>query len=182
MKRYSIILIGLVLAAAWRFAGALEEDVYGEDAMPAFKEPAKQPPRAVVLPPYPREENLVKVDLLLRNFPFTLWIDPASLDVDEEGVIRYTAVLRAESGAENVIYEAVRCPGREYRRYAYGAQGEFHPVGNSRWQFVRPVSQDRYRAALIDGYFCPLPTGDREGQLLRKLKGRNPARHLYSDE
>ena len=182
LNRYLAVLIGLSVLFGGRFAWALEEDVYGEEALPAFKEKKKKPEQAIVLPPYPSADRLITVDLLLRDFPFTLLIDPASLEVDDEGVIRYTAILRSESGAENVVYEGVRCARKQYRRYAYGAQERFHRVGNSKWQYVRGVSQDRYRAALIDGYFCPLPTGDRETQILRKLRGRNPGRDAYSHE
>ena len=177
--RYLAVLIGLSVLASGRFAWALEEDVYGEEALPAFKEKGKKPEQTIVLPPYPSADSLITVDLLVRDFPFTLLIDTGSLEVDDEGVIRYTAVLRSAAGAENVVYEGVRCTRRQYRRYAYGAQGRFHRVGNSKWQFIRTVTQDRYRAALIDDYFCPLPTGDRETQILRKLKDRNPGREAY---
>lgn len=177
LKRYLPALIGFAVLACWRSAWSIEEDIYGEDALPAYIEPEKKPERPLVLPPYPDSDKLIQVDLKLRDFPFTFWIDPASLDVDEEGVIRYTAVLRSASGAENVVYEGIRCTRRQYRRYAYGAQGRFHLVGKSQWQFLRPVSQDRYRATLIDEYFCPLPSGDTRAQILRKLKTRYPDFH-----
>lgn len=169
--------MGLLVLAGWRSAWSIEEDIYGEDALPAFKEPEKAPERPLVLPPYPDTDKLIQVDLRLRDFPFTFWIDPESLDVDDEGVIRYTAVLRSGSGAENVVYEGIRCTRRQYRRYAYGAQGSLQLIGNSQWQFLRPVSQDRYRATLIDNYFCPLPSGDTRAQILRKLKSRHPDFH-----
>lgn len=128
---------------------------------------------AVVMPPYPAADELIEVDLSLSEFPFTLFIDPHSLSVGKDRVIRYTAVLRSSNGVENVSYEGIRCKHSKVQRYAYGSGGQFRPLRSRDWRYIRRDGQDRFRRALVDDYFCPLPLGDKERQILDKLKGRD---------
>jgi len=127
----------------------------------------------VVMPPYPPADDLIEVDLALPDFPFTLLIDRNSLSVGKDRVIRYTAVLRSRDGVENVSYEGIRCKHSQVQRYAYGSGGRFRPVRNRDWRFIRKDGQDRFRTELVDHYFCPLPLGDTESQILDKLKSRD---------
>ena len=167
----SLVILGMfVVLAGWRVAWAFDEDVYGEEGWAKYKEGPKWQEQDVVLPAYPRADNLIEVPLSLRDFPFTLWIDSASLDVGEDRVVRYTGVLRSEAGAENVFYEGIRCAKKEYQRYAYGSGREFQPLQRSQWRRIRPVGQDRFRMVLMDGLLCPLPGYDREQQLVDRLK------------
>jgi hypothetical protein len=71
---------------------------------------------AVVMPSYPPADNLLEIDLSLPEFPFTLFIDPQSLSVGKDRVIRYTAVLRSRNGVENVSYEGIRCKHSQVQR------------------------------------------------------------------
>ena len=127
----------------------------------------------VVMPPYPPADDLIAVDLALPDFPFTLLIDRNSLSVGKDRVIRYTAVLRSRNGVENVSYEGIRCKHSQVQRYAYGSGGRFRPVRNRDWRFIRKDGQDRFRTELVERYFCPLPLGDTESQILDKLKSRD---------
>jgi hypothetical protein len=146
-----------------------------------IKDPEWQEQR-ITLPPYPSVDDLVEVDMMLTRFPFSVWIDTRSLAIGEDRVLRYTVVLRSESGAENVIHEGIRCSLGQVKRYAYGRNGEFRPVQGVDWRFIRRQGQDRYRAALREDYFCPLPGRNRVEQLVQRLKTGNPKRDFYSDE
>jgi hypothetical protein len=179
VKQYLLVLIGILFMMDARASSPAEQDVYGEEALPAYKEPEKKPETPVVVPAYPAEDKLISVDLFLREFPFMLFIDSASLTVTREGEVRYTAVLRSEAGAENVMYEAMRCAPVQYRRFAYGSRGALRPLQDPQWRYVRDRGQDRYRAALAESYFCPLPSGDRTALILRKLRRPDPARDVH---
>lgn len=170
----SLLILGMLLLAAEPVAWAFDEDVYGEEGLPEYKPGPQWQEQQVVLPAYPRSDDLIKVPLSLLDFPFTLWIDSASLQVGEDRVVRYTGVLRSKSGAENVFYEGIRCAKKDYQRYAYGSDGEFQPAQNPQWRPVRATGHDRYRSALMDGLLCPLPGFNREKQLLYRLKQRPP--------
>jgi hypothetical protein len=172
VQRSLLIPVTLVLLMGGPVARAFDENVYGEEGWAKFKEGPKWQEQDVVLPAYPRADNLIEVPLSLRDFPFTLWIDSASLDVGEDRVVRYTGVLRSEAGAENVFYEGIHCAKKEYQQYAYGSGGEFQPLQRPQWRRIRPAGQDRFRAVLMDGLLCPLPGYDREQQLVDRLKAR----------
>jgi hypothetical protein len=172
MQRSLLIVVTLVLLAGWPAAWAFDEDVYGEEGSPKFKEGPKWQEQDVVLPAYPRDDDLIQVPLSTRDFPFTLWIDSASLDVGEDRVVRYTGILRSKTGVDNVFYEGIRCAEKDYQRYAYGSGGEFQRLQSPRWRPIRPVGQERFRSVLMDGLLCPLPGYDREQQLVDRLKER----------
>ena len=124
----------------------------------------------ITLPAYPRSEDLVVVDVARVDYPFTVFVDPGSVSVGKDRVIRFTVVLRSPSGAETVSYEGVRCIRRKYKRYAYGSNAQFRPAPVADWAFIRRTRQDLYRAVLTDNYFCPLPGGDNAAGIRRRLK------------
>ncbi|GMQ88915.1 MAG: hypothetical protein BMS9Abin09_0356 [Gammaproteobacteria bacterium] len=153
-----------------------EEDLYDEGFISEFagkpesESESGKKEGTVSLPPWPSEQDLITVDLSLVNFPYILLIDEKSFSVSEDRTIRYTAILRSAGGVDNVAYEGILCNNRQVKRYAYGSRGQFRPVRKPEWRFVRKKGQDRYRNELIESYFCPLPSGNRERQILDKLK------------
>jgi hypothetical protein len=155
------------------FAGI--EDLDGEEDIDRYQRApgSEWKEEEVVIPPYPQADDLIEVELQLPEFPFTLFIDPKSLSVGKDRVIRYAAVLRSRNGVENVSYEGIRCKHGKVQRYAYGSGGRYRPVRNRDWRFIRKYGQDRFRTELVEQYFCPLPLGDTERQILDKLKGRD---------
>src|SRR5690242_13638733 len=71
------------------------------------------------LPPYPEQENLLQFDAGPASSN-THYVDGASITVGEDGVVRYTLVIKSPTGAMNVSYEGIRCQTEEKRTYAYG--------------------------------------------------------------
>lgn len=164
---------------------AVDEDLfidYDSDAQ-LFKDgDRKWQEQDFELPSYPAGRELIQVELDLRNFPFALFIDPQSLSVDGDQVIRYTAVLRSGTGAENILYEGIRCSRRMTRPYAYGSAGAFRLAQNSKWRFIQSGGQDRYRNALVSEYFCTLSVRRPRSEILRKIESRSPSRYRYGIE
>ena len=107
--------------------------------------------QAAPLPPYPEARNLVGFDLLAPS-DMRYFIDASSLTVSE-GIVRYVVVARSPEGAQNVSYEALRCPG-EYRLLALGrADGGWSTQPGS-WRGI-PRGMDRsVQYALARNYFC----------------------------
>jgi len=174
MKTLAVLTMCLCLAPHLVAAADGDDDVYEEGAIkyhhyetPAGSEWKEQ---ALVLPPYPQEKRLIPVDVGRYDYPYRVLIDSASLSVGKDRLIRYTVVLRSESGVDNVSFEGVQCPGRKYKRYAYGESGRFHILPEKKWAFIRSSRQDIYRAVLAEDYFCPLPIGDPATEIRKKLK------------
>lgn len=164
---------------------AVDEKLFidSDDESSLFKDAdRKWQEQDLVLPSYPAGRELLEVKLGLRNFPFAIFIDPQSLTVDGDQVIRYTAVLRSRTGAENVLYEGIRCSQRMTRRYAYGGAGAFHLAQNSKWRFIQSGGQDRYRSALVSEYFCTLSGRLPRNEILRKIERNSPSRYRFGAE
>jgi CNP1-like family len=107
-----------------------------------------------VLPPYPKADQLLEFNVAaVANFRF--FIDPYSLSVGADGVVRYVLVARSPSGAQNVSYEGMRCSGASYRLYATGRRdGTWSEAHDDSWRPIGHGSVDWHRA-LSDDYFCP---------------------------
>ncbi len=187
MKFLKLLLLTAALsAAAQAHAANGDDDVYEEDALQHSLDNApdetaqKEKEQALVLPPYPKDENLLEVDVARYDFPYRLYIDTASLSVGEDRIVRYTAVLRSQSGVDNISFEGMRCPSHEFKRYAYASGGRFHTIEGAQWQRMRKTRQDYFRRVLADDYFCPLPGADQVAGIIRKLR-RKTGEFLQQD-
>ena len=104
------------------------------------------------LPSYPVAARLIEFDKSqARDFRYL--IDPATLSVDKEGVVRYVLVARSSSGAENVTYEGLRCDTAEHRFYAFGRADRTWSRSRAEWRSLQQ-GQALQRALYAD-YFCP---------------------------
>lgn len=169
-----LLLCALLLQAGPSSAADSDDDVYKEDAIRSYvdtlEEAAEPEEQKLVIPPYPREKDLLEVDIDRYGYPYRLFIDAASLSVGDDRIVRYTALLRSKTGVDNVSYEGIRCPRHEYKRYAYGSGGKFYPATAGDWTRIHQTRQDLYREVLANSYFCPLPTGDQTAVIIARLK------------
>lgn len=172
LNAFSVFLVVLAGAAAGPAVGAFGEDVYGESGLPEFEEPEPTPAQPVALPSWPAVDALLPIDVDRGDNSVGVWIDPASISVGGDHIVRYTVVIRTGTGVENTMYEGLRCDSRQYQRHAYGSDGSFRPVSASDWKFIRKTARDRYRAILLDDYFCPVPKHDGAEKIRKRLPGR----------
>lgn len=165
-SRISLKRAGLLAAAALVAACGGSPSVQKE-LQQAIEE---RPP----MPPYPRLDELLPVDL---GGNFHYFVDPASISVAARAVVRYTLVARSPGGATNVTFEGLRCASRERRLYAFGRDGgTWASARNSGWDSARH-SPGSYYAALADYYFCPdqQPVADAAEAVRALQLGRHPA-------
>lgn len=54
---------------------------------------------------------------VMKASALTYGIDPKTLTVGEDGVVRYVMVARSSSGALNVLYQGIRCATSETKTY-----------------------------------------------------------------
>ncbi len=114
------------------------------------------------LPPLPQPADLLPFDVS-QNTPLHFLIDPKSLTVGSDGVVRYTVVITSPSGARNVNYEGIRCDNYTWRLYAglnADHDGWDRTVEND-WARIENGALNAYRAALYQDFFCAnrLPAG-----------------------
>jgi hypothetical protein len=142
-------LLAALPAQAAQWASRWEAD-FDEEAKP-WKE------IQALLPPSPQPKNLVLMEGG-RAGAHNFYVDTASISLGEDGVTRYTAVLKTSGGATNVTFEGIRCETREHKLYALGrADGTWVRARDPKWQ--RVVSHEKpYQWMLYREFFCPAPS------------------------
>lgn len=137
---------------------------WAEDEGPSIqfteREPWKETP--LELPAFPADQDLVEVPLQIAGSNLRMFIHEPSLTIGDDGVVRYSLLLRSPSGAENIFYEGIRCSTHEHRSYAFGMRAGGWKVLDDNWQILHDLGVNRYRERLYRYYLCkptvgPLP-------------------------
>ena len=93
-------------------AGAAHAQLVPND--PDWKESEAPPPPAV------RTQHLIPLDM--GGSELRWGVDPASISVGADGIVRYVVGASAASGALNAMYEGLRCSTGEVKVYARHAR------------------------------------------------------------
>lgn len=139
------VVAGYALTSAASVAADFEEDY----------EAKKWEEIEVRLPPAPKQQDLIGffVSSATEN---RFFVDPASVSVGGDGVVRYTLVVLSGAGVRNISFEGMRCDTRERRLYAFGrSDGAWSKSRNNQWERVKEAGSNRQHAALFQEYFCP---------------------------
>ena len=108
----------------------------------------------VVPPASPRREDLVRVEVPYAN-GFAFLVDPKSVSVGKDRIVRYALVARSPSGVDNVSYEGMSCAAAEFAVYAIGlADGKWRTIA-PQWKPIERKGTQRWHGTLYDDYFCP---------------------------
>jgi hypothetical protein len=127
--RHSCVIGALVLAAA-----AAQAQVPADD--PDWREVEAPPAPALKL------QGLIALDIPGSALRFG--IDPSSITVGEDGVVRYVVVATSSSGVVNAMYEGIRCGSGDFKLYArHTTDGGWKVVKNADWRSLweQPVSR-----------------------------------------
>jgi hypothetical protein len=114
--------------------------------------------RAVEIPQGFDPDDLQTFTLRGRQDRFEYAIERSSLQVEQDGVIRFLLVIRSAQGAVNSSYEGLRCGHRLVKVYAYGSGSGLIPLTTPEWQEI-PKESSGYQAILYDDLLCNLSTG-----------------------
>jgi hypothetical protein len=106
-------------------------------------------------------------------------IEPSTLQVGADGVIRYVFVARSSSGALNVLYEGVRCQTAEARIYARWdpSTGWRQSTGSSEsgWQPLSFRGATRRQLFMARAGLCDGPTPNNPpARMLNELERGKP--------
>ena len=171
--RAAACLLALSLqACATRNADPIGFEADFENDTKAWREVAAQ------IPPYPKGANLVRIPTGTAT-SHQFFVDPGSLALGEDGVMRYTVVTRTAGGATNVTFEGIRCETRERKIYALGhSDGSWARSRKAEWQRIVLRDLTPYSHTLYHQFFCnerTRPTPVRIAlDALRQGRGLNP--------
>lgn len=148
-------LLALALAGAVAAASAAElgappgtpDNTNIPDA-PEWKEMDAPPP-----PPL-RTQGLIPIEVEGSRLSFG--VDPASISVGSDRIVRYVVVARSSGGALNAMYEGLRCDGGQVKVYARYSPGPgWVPVRDGEWQPLHGgPSNTRHSLAIARGGAC----------------------------
>ena len=149
--------MGVVKAVMWFFTLALTS-LPAHSLADGFDNEYEEKPWAeieVQLPAFPEQNNLIPFQVGAMADTKYL-IDGNSLSVGSDGVFRYTMLVISSAGAQNIIYEGLRCATAERRFYAYGRSDKtWSKARNNQWVKIQG-STNNHHVELYTNYFCPV--------------------------
>lgn len=158
MHRTSLWLLALALAA-----GAAQAQLSTPD--PDWKE-VEAP-----APPPLRTEHLIRIELPESSLRFG--VDPASIVLGSDRIVRYVVVGTSSSGVVNAFYEGIRCSTGEVRLYArHSPDRGWVPVSDSQWRPLREPRLSRHSLVIARTGAClGGAPNDSAAQIVRDLGG-----------
>ena len=150
----SVALLVLAMGASTLVRGQVPGIMGGP--MPLNDVPEETPwsEKEIPLPSFPRDEDLLEfyVGPTATN---RFFIDKTSIAPGEDGVVRYTLVIRTSGGAVNVTFEGIRCDTGEVKTYGIGrSDGSWVKSRTPTWKPIENKPINRHHAALRMEYFC----------------------------
>jgi hypothetical protein len=119
-----------------------------------YQEPDRWKESATVLPSLPEAGNLRPIDAAQASDKYEYLIDRASIVRGTDDVMRYTVVLRAASGLENIFFEGLRCSTNTVRTLGYAANGRFRPSTSNTWVPLASSGARGYQGYLEREIMC----------------------------
>jgi hypothetical protein len=84
-----------------------------------------------------------------------LGVDPATLTMTPDGIVRYVVVASNATGSINAMYEGIRCATGEFKTYArYTSSGQWASVSDPQWQGLEDNLPSKHATALARQGVC----------------------------
>ena len=105
-------------------------------------------------------------------------VDPETVSVGADGVVRYVVVMRNASVSVNAAYEGIQCPDAEVKTYARASTtaGKWVPIEQPEWKSLSDNLPSRHAYAIAQQGACDgHAVAGRAPDIVRALKrGRKP--------
>lgn len=126
-------------------------------------------------PPAFRTDQLIPLEMP-RHLTTRFGVDPDSLRVTPDGIVRYVMVFSSPGGNLNASYEGIRCLTAEVKIYArHGATGQWNTVANAQWRPLNGNQPSLHALALARQGACAgrAATAQSNAEIVRRLKNSN---------
>lgn len=125
----------------------------------------------VPAPPPLRTEGLIAIDQPESSLRFG--VDPASISIGNDGIVRYVVVATSNRGAVNAFYEGIRCDVGQVKLYArHVPQRGWVPVVDGQWRSVHEAKPTRHSLLIARNGACIGEAPNRSAQqIVRDLGG-----------
>jgi hypothetical protein len=162
-KLQASLLAGLCLVCAGAWAQVPVNTGNGLDN-PDWKEEQVPPPPAF------SKERVVAIDMP-RHVTLRIGVDPDTIVVGADGVVRYVIVMVNSTGSVNAVYEGIRCASDEFKTYArWSASGTWSSTANPEWRAVNDNMPSRHTLAFARQGGCINRLAPTKAEILQTLK------------
>jgi hypothetical protein len=139
-----ILVVALATAAVGCSSPKLS---IGTDNDPDWQETEAPPPPAV------RTQGLIPLEVPGAGLRFG--VDPRSITVGKDRIVRYVVVATSRTGTVNAIYEGIRCEAGEVKVYArHNPDSGWVPARNSDWQPLHTTANTRHSLYIARNGVC----------------------------
>ncbi len=98
-------------------------------------------------------------------------VDPVTLTVGGDGVVRYVVVMTNATGNVNAAYEGIRCATDEVKVYArQGASGQWTNVTTPQWKGLNDNTPSRHAYAIARQGACAVRLAPTKTEVLSGLR------------
>lgn len=149
--------LSLLALAALLAACASKKTDYSDDEIADVFAPKPFHETSVPLPAPPVDKDAIPFYVGKSQLSFA--VDPKSISIGSDEVVRYTVIITSPSGARNVSFEGIRCYTRERKLYATLRSTDNSWTRNMSkdedgWQPMTTLATNSYGKALAQDYFC----------------------------
>jgi hypothetical protein len=128
---------------------------------------------AEILPPPP---SYSKDKLIAIGMPpyvtLKVGVDPNTIDIAADGVLRYVVVMRNAAGSATVAYEGIHCAKGEVKTYArVNSAGAWVFVTQPQWRSISNNSGTRHAQAIAQQGGCEGVSSGRREDVINALNG-----------
>lgn len=163
MRISATSVLGLLFATLNAFAQLVDAD-------PDWKEVEVPPPPAF------KTDRLVYVDMP-RHITVKLGVDPETLRITDDGIVRFVMVATSPGGSVNASYEGIRCTTGEVKTYArYGTSGKWNVLPDPQWKPLNGNQPSMHALALARQGACDgrAATAQSAAAIISRLKNPSP--------
>ena len=172
------------LACGWALLAGLTSGVWAQGAYlaPSGSGADNLDWKEDVVPPAPAfsQDGGLRLDMP-RHISVRVGIDPATIRVGADGVVRYVAIMRNSSGSVNAMYEGIRCATDEVKTYArVGSSGQWSALAEPAWKPVNSGAPSPHAWVFARQAACPGKLANSRDEIIRALT--QPARASKASE
>lgn len=166
------VFLCAVTAAVWLaalpMASAQPQTGNGLDN-PDWTEEAAPPPPAFA------KDRVIPLDMP-PYVSVKVGVDPQTIAVGQDGVVRYVAVMTNASGTMNASFEGIRCASGQFKTYArYSASGTWSAVTEPQWRDLTDNLPSKHAHVFARQAVCDVRVANRKEDILLGLQGKRPS-------
>jgi hypothetical protein len=151
------VVLCLACAGAWAQSGnGLDNPDWKEEPVPPPPAFAKDAVIALDMPPF---------------VSLKVGVDPSTIVVSDDGVVRYVIVMTNATGSVNAVYEGIRCITDEVKTYArWTSSGTWSLASNPQWKAVNDNMPSQHAKAFARQGGCQARLATSQTEIVNALK------------